>query len=195
MPHIHNQPDQHDMTVSAYIVRQINDEWKCLVHYHKKLDALMQIGGHIELNDTPWQALAHELTEESGYQLSDLSIMQFTADRVSETANVVHPTPFSMNTHFVGNEHFHSDMCYGFIAASAPLSNVAEGEATDLRWLSLDELNAGAEYGDVLKDVAAIYAFLLNHIDQYVSVPASSFSVEKPHTALVSYKHGAPGQP
>jgi len=49
MSHIHTQPGQHDMTVSAFIVRQVDGEWKCLVHLHKKAGKLMQVGGHVEL--------------------------------------------------------------------------------------------------------------------------------------------------
>ena len=181
------------MTVSAYIVRKENNEWKCLVHYHKKIDTLMQIGGHIELNETPWQAIAHELVEESGYQLDELEVLQFTEDMAAETFNVAHPTPFSMNTHLVGNEHYHSDLCYGFIAKAAPTSSVAAGEADDLRWMSLEELTNGANDGSVLKDVAAIYSFLLNHIQQFIPVPSKVFSVSKPKVAGVTYKRGAPG--
>ncbi len=33
----------------------------------------MQVGGHIELDETPWQAVEHELREESGYTLAELS--------------------------------------------------------------------------------------------------------------------------
>lgn len=62
MPHIHTKPDQHDMTASAYILRQENGVWKCLVHFHKKVEKLMQVGGHIELNETPWQTITHELS-------------------------------------------------------------------------------------------------------------------------------------
>jgi len=182
------------MTVSAYIVRSVEGEWTCLVHYHRKMDILMQIGGHIELNETPWQAMEHELAEESGYRLDELSLLQFTSDRVEGTDNITHPVPFAMNTHLVGNEHFHSDSCYGFIAKAEPGSNVAEGEASDLRWMTLANLRAGAASGEVLKDVVAIYDFLLSHIDELAQVPASSFSVNKPLVAGVTYKRGAAGE-
>ena len=194
MPHIHNQPNQHDITVSGWIVREINGEWKCLVHYHKKMDVLMQIGGHIELNETPWQAMAHELEEESGYKLGDVDVLQFTADQIPTTTNVSHPTPFSMNTHLVGNEHFHSDICYGFVAGTEPIFQVAEGETNDLRWMSLFELDNGAIHGEVLKDVAATYRFLISHVNEYVYVPAANFSIDKPLVATATYKRGAPGQ-
>lgn len=194
MPHIHDNPDQHDITVSGWIVRQADGEWRCLVHYHRKMDVLMQIGGHIELNETPWQTIAHELEEESGYDLQDLSILQFTSDRIEQTDNVIHPTPFTMNTHLVGNEHYHSDLGFGFVADAAPKHAVQDGESNDLRWLTLDELITGAEGGEVLVDVVNTYRFLLSHIDMFAKVPADSFSMDKPKITSVTYKRGAPGE-
>ena len=73
MPHIHTAPNQHDMTVSAYIILRDGEDLKCLVHLHKKVGKLMQIGGHIELDETPWQSVVHELFEESGYDYRDNS--------------------------------------------------------------------------------------------------------------------------
>ncbi len=194
MPHIHNKPDQHDITVSAWIVRKVGDNWKCLVHYHKKMDVLMQIGGHIELNETPWQAMSHELIEESGYELTDLHVLQVMTDRISGTDNIIHPVPFSVNTHLVGNGHYHSDLCYGFIADDIPKKNVDEHESSDLRWLTLDELIDGAKSSTVLKDVTATYQYLVKNIDCYVEVKAESFSTEKPASASVTYKRGKPGE-
>ena len=63
MAHIHDQPNQHDLTACAFIIRQVDGEWRCLVHMHKKLGKLLQIGGHVELHETPWQSVAHELRE------------------------------------------------------------------------------------------------------------------------------------
>jgi len=194
MPHIHTQPNHHDMTVSAWIVRRVGGEWKCMVHYHKKMDVLMQIGGHIELDETPWQTVANELREESGYDLRELAVLQFTADRIAETGGgVSHPTPIMLNTHLVGDEHFHSDMCYGFVATAPPAGSVASGESSDIRWLSQAELDAGAANGEVLRDVAAAYRFVLKHLSDYQQIPADTYSVEKPAKPTVTYKRGRPG--
>lgn len=194
MPHIHNEPGQHDMTVSGYIVCVDGNEPRCLVHMHKKIGKLMQIGGHIELNETPWAAIAHELEEESGYQLSELQVVQYTADRVIDASNVSHPTPFLMNTHNVGNEHYHSDLCFGFVARGLPMQNMANGESADLRWLTLGELREAAKNGEALQDVSNMYTFLIEHLGTYVNVPATDFSTEKPSIAEATYKHGAPGK-
>jgi 8-oxo-dGTP pyrophosphatase MutT (NUDIX family) len=105
MPHIHTRQNQHDMTISAYIVWWDSNDWRCLVHFHKKVEVLMQIGGHIELDETPWQTVAHELKEESGYNLEDLDVLQYTSDSLKEAGNITHPTPLLVNTHNVGNDH------------------------------------------------------------------------------------------
>lgn len=194
MPHIHTQPDQHDMTVSGYIVRMDGDEPLCLVHMHRKIGKLMQVGGHIELNETPWQAIAHEVEEESGYQLRELKVLQHTADKVEELHNVSHPVPFLMNTHDVGDSHYHSDLCYAFVASGAPEQLTADDESSDLRWLSLDELRRQAAQGDVLDDVYNIYSFLLGHVHTYVDVLATQFSLGKPQRVSVTYQYGAPGE-
>lgn len=71
MPHIHTKPGQYDHTVTAYIVRTDGDDPKVLLHMHRKLGMLLPPGGHVELDETPWAAMAHELTEESGYTLDE----------------------------------------------------------------------------------------------------------------------------
>lgn len=191
MPHIHTQPDQHDMTVSAWILRKENEEWKCLVHFHKKMDVLMQIGGHIELNETPWQSLAHELNEEAGYDLSQLNILQFTGEKIKTTRNVQHPVPFVLNTHDVGNQHFHTDLCYGFIAQELPASAPKKDESLDLRWLSLGELRTALSDGETLEDIVYTYEQLVSMQKKMVELSAGGFSIAKPLHTTVTYKRGA----
>ena len=195
MPHIHTEPGQHDITVSAYIVRTDEEEPLCLVHMHRKIGKLMQIGGHIELTETPWQSLAHELVEESGYSLDELQVVQHTADRVMEVASINHPTPFCVNTHSVGNGHFHSDLCYGFVA-NAPAKNApAEGESADIRWLTISEMEAAVQKNEALEDMMQIYKYLVRHLGTYALVAATDFSLEKPARAIATYRYGAPGVP
>ena len=144
MPHIHTEPGQHDHTVTAYIVRIDTDQPRALVHMHKKLGKLMPIGGHVELDETPWRSMAHELREEAGYDMVDLRILQ-PVNRIKALARVIlHPYPVAMNTHNffddrVG-EHYHSDTAYAFVANGAPGHKVGDGESTDLRWLGQKEL-------------------------------------------------------
>jgi 8-oxo-dGTP diphosphatase len=194
MPHIHILPNQHDMTVSAYIMRQEQGVWKCLVHFHKKFDTLMQIGGHIELDQTPWQAIVAELREEAGYLPSDLQVLQYTKGSPAVHAAIVHPIPLTMNTHYVGDEHFHSDMCFGFVTQYEPRYAPDDGESTDIRWLDIEHLRENANQGNALKDVADIYEFMLANIDSFTRLEASVFSTDKPLIPSATYKRGRPGR-
>jgi 8-oxo-dGTP diphosphatase len=73
MAHIHTKPGQHDFTASAFIIRIDTPKPKVLLHMHKKLGVLLQPGGHIELNENPWQAVHHEIEEETGTTSANLS--------------------------------------------------------------------------------------------------------------------------
>jgi 8-oxo-dGTP diphosphatase len=180
MPHIHTQPNQHDMTVSMYIIRKVDDEWKCLIHMHRRLGVLMQIGGHIETDETPWQTVAHELTEESGYTLAELEVLQPSRVRQVRGA-VVHPVPCLVNTHNAGpGPHYHSDLCYVFVAKDIAKQVPSEGESDDIRWMTIAEMKHDASH-KVLGDVIDIYETIVEEFaDSYLLVPASEYSLTKP---------------
>ncbi len=184
MPHIHTEPNQHDITVSAFIVRLGETEPEVLVHMHRKHHILLQIGGHIELDETPWQAIAHELTEESGFMLEDLDILQPDDSRLEITHAVVHPVPVLMNTHVISGEHFHSDLCFAFVARRLPSRSVEGEESADLRWLTIAELEEAARQGIAAKDVVGIYKKVIStYLIGYHRVPAATYSLGKPRTS------------
>jgi 8-oxo-dGTP pyrophosphatase MutT (NUDIX family) len=107
---------------------------------HKKLAKLLAVGGHIELDETPWEAIVHEISEESGYNISDLTILQ-PKERITELGGaILHPYPLVINTHHVDDQHLHTDISYGFIAQSDPKESVQEGESLDLRWYTYADL-------------------------------------------------------
>lgn len=144
MPHIHTEPGQHDPTVSAYIVRVDTDEPRLLLHMHKKLKKLMQPGGHVELRETPWQAILHELTEETGYQPAQLQVLQPENSIKVLTNAVVHPVPVCQITHLFAAseyEHYHTDTSYAMLAQEGPSGDVGAGESQDIRFLSLNEIS------------------------------------------------------
>lgn len=146
MPHIHTQPGQHDLTTSAFIIRTDGDKPKAVLHLHKKLNVYMQFGGHVELHENPWQAITHEIREESGYDLDQLTLLQPTERLISSKdtlPSVVHPYPFAVQTHPIGNiEHNHTDISYAFVTDQPPRNQPDDGEATDFMLLDIDELRA-----------------------------------------------------
>ncbi len=159
MPHIHTEPNQHDHTVTGYIIRTDTPEPRALLHMHKKLGILLPIGGHIELHETPWQAIAHELVEESGYTLDQLQLLQ-PLDIISNLTGVaLHPYPLVLNTHSITDDHFHSDIAYGFTAIDDPAQAIGETESADIRWLDASELQELSE--DVIRpNTKEVYNFL-----------------------------------
>lgn len=138
MGHIHTSAGQVDQTVTAYVVRRDGDDTYVMLHMHKTLKTLLPVGGHIELNETPWAAIGHELQEESGYSLGDLQILQPAQRIMMLDGAVVHPQPFVVNTHAVAPEHFHTDASYLLLAQTEPRGERAEGESEDIRWLTRD---------------------------------------------------------
>ncbi len=143
MPHIHSQPGQHDFTTSAFIVRLDGPEPALMLHMHRKLGRIFQFGGHIELHETPWQALLRELAEESGYQPDQLKILQprelFT---FSVPDCIQHPVPFYYNTHRYKKDeaHFHSEATHAVLAYEEPRGKIAEGESADIMLLTERQL-------------------------------------------------------
>jgi len=61
-----------DLVVAAYIFREDD---KLLLIKHKKLDKWLPVGGHIESNETPDQAVIRESSEEVGL---DVILLQYS---------------------------------------------------------------------------------------------------------------------
>lgn len=175
MPHIHTNPGEHDSTVSAFIVRLDTPEPQLLLHQHKKYHRLMQAGGHVELIETPWQTVLHEVTEETGYDPSQLEIMQPPLRLRSLRYATLHPVPVCDNTHEAAPGHLHSDRSYAFAAYSDPAHEPGEGESTEFRWISLEELDElpETEIGSLVRDVGAYVLQVC--VPQWERVPLSEF--------------------
>lgn len=180
MPHIHTNDYEHDFTITGYIVRVDGSEPRALFHKHKKYSKLMPVGGHIELNETPWQAVAHELLEESGYTLEQLNVLQ-PKSRIQNVARVAHhPHPILFNTHSVPGKHFHSDIAFGLVADSDPSQPIAEGESSDLRWLTREQIIALSP-DDAYENTRQVYLFIIDTaLRDWDQVAATTFSVSAP---------------
>ena len=181
MPHIHTEPNQHDHTVTAFIIRDDMDEPHMLLHMHRKLHTLLPPGGHIELDETPWAAMGHELEEESGYSFDDLELIQPRTRLATLKTIVVHPQPILSNTHAMPDNHFHTDLDYLFIAHGEPKHSPKEGESNDIRWLSAHEIAAlppGQIYENVREISQYVFDTLLTSPD-FECVPANSYRTDK----------------
>jgi 8-oxo-dGTP pyrophosphatase MutT (NUDIX family) len=145
MPHIHTEEGEHDHTVSFYIVRTDTPKPSIMLHVHRKIGRLMMFGGHVETNESPWETVLHEVTEETGYLHSQLSVLQ-PKQRISFLAEAtLHPVPLCYSTkEYPGTpkKHSHTDVTYAFVADGPPALAPEDGESTDIVVVDIDELNA-----------------------------------------------------
>ena len=128
MPHIH---DLYDFVVSAFIIYK----GKVLLIYHKKYHEWLPIGGHIELDEDPQEALYREIKEECGLKVQILA----------PTPNIRHrgvkplPTPSFVDAHKIDARHKHIAFVY-FGISSTDQVKLHEREHREFRWLSNKEL-------------------------------------------------------
>lgn len=137
----------------------------------------MQFGGHVELDETPWQAVTHELLEESGYSMDQVQILQ-PHHRIRElTGAVIHPQPVSYSTHPFGQgiDHFHTDTAYAVITDEAPQQQPEEGESAKTKLLTRDELVALSSH-EIPENVREIALFIFDDcLKNWEAVPTSQF--------------------
>ncbi|MBI4352786.1 MAG: NUDIX domain-containing protein [Candidatus Omnitrophica bacterium] len=134
MPHIH---ELYDFVVSVFIVHQERRgaERRALLVYHKKYREWLPIGGHIELDEDPEQALYREIEEESGLRVKILA----------ETPPVRHkgvkpiPTPSFVDVHEIDRAHKHIAFIYCGTART-PAVRLHEREHAEYRWFNRKEL-------------------------------------------------------
>ncbi|MDO5343337.1 MAG: NUDIX domain-containing protein [Candidatus Saccharibacteria bacterium] len=181
MPHIHTSPNQHDHTVTAYIIRTDGSYPRVLLHRHKYLGKLLPPGGHIELDETPWAALLHEVREESGYDVSQLMVLQpqLRVRQEDVLGVTLHPQPILMNTHDITPDHYHSDTGYALLVREDPKYFLAAGESTDMRWLTVEDLMS-LSGDEIWPNVRNTYLALVDRfMSEWEAVPASYFSAGK----------------
>lgn len=95
----------------------------------------------MELDENPWQALAHELLEESGYELEQMKLLQPRKRIKHLTGSLLMPVPVCINTHpFHDNTHFHIDIEYALVTDQKPKHPVADDESREFACFSRREI-------------------------------------------------------
>jgi 8-oxo-dGTP pyrophosphatase MutT (NUDIX family) len=112
------------VTASCFIVDGARDA--LLLHRHRRLGRWLQMGGHLDGDETPRDAALREGREESG--LRDLTLLTESIFDVD-----VHSIPAARGE----PDHFHFDVRY--LAATAMPSQIAidRRESDDLAWIAL----------------------------------------------------------
>ncbi len=131
MPHVH---EKIDFVVSAYIVHQN----RVLLIDHKEQKRWLPIGGHIELNEDPEQALVREIMEESG--LENVEILSKKSPLLRKGWKPLY-IPAFLDIHAISDTHKHINLSY-IASSTTEKVRLSEREHHAIRWFSEDELKS-----------------------------------------------------
>jgi len=127
--HIHKL---YDFVVSVFVVHA----GKVLLVYHRRYGHWLPIGGHIELDEDPDEALVREIREESGLKVRILSEKPRIAHRGVRPLFV----PSYMDVHRVKGHHKHIAFVY-FARSRRTRVRLHDAEHQTYRWFSRGDLN------------------------------------------------------
>ena len=128
MPHIHKD---YDFTITVFIV---NKSKEVLLVNHPRYNKWVPIGGHIELNEDPEQALYREIEEETGLEVNILS----GKPNINSPGTKFILTPNYVDVHEANTPHKHISFTY--FAQTSNSNFVLSDEHNDMKWFSLEKL-------------------------------------------------------
>jgi 8-oxo-dGTP pyrophosphatase MutT (NUDIX family) len=124
MPHLHKL---YDFVTSVFIVNR----GAVLMVFHKKYKEWLPIGGHIEMDEDPEQALFREIQEECGLKVKILA----------PRPKIAHPgvkpiyTPNFVDVHRISDTHKHIAFIYNAVSRSRDVL-LLEREHREYRWFT-----------------------------------------------------------
>jgi ADP-ribose pyrophosphatase YjhB (NUDIX family) len=159
MPHLHTHPGQYDYTVSGYLVHGN----KTLLIKHKYLPIWTAPSGHIELNETPIEALFKEIEEEAGVHRVNLDLIETsTATKTMARGedNTYLPVPFDLEYHAIDSTHSHINMAY-ILKSSTNHVEPKVGESNTFKWFTIEEL---AKFGETRPAIINQAIYAINYV-------------------------------
>ena len=131
MAHIN---ELYDYTVTVFIVHQ----GKVLLVNHPRYDKWIPMGGHIELDEDPEQALYREIAEETGLPVTILS----TKPAFDCPGSKAILTPNYVDVHEANPPHKHTSFIY-FATTDTDAFQLSD-EHNDMKWFTPQELTEPA---------------------------------------------------
>jgi 8-oxo-dGTP diphosphatase len=139
MPHIH---EKIDFVVEVFIVYKD----KVLLRIHDKFKIWLSVGGHIELDEDPNQAVLREVKEEVGLDIKLYDQNQLLKHGDEKDRQLI--PPVGLGRHFVSSTHEH--VCHIYFATSDTDNVIPEKETDVWKWVTAEEL----ETMDLKPDIA-----------------------------------------
>jgi 8-oxo-dGTP pyrophosphatase MutT (NUDIX family) len=140
-----------DLTVGGYLIH----EDKVLLIHHRKLDLWLPVGGHIESDENPDEAMIREFQEETGIEIEilgkgDLPIEGYVKFNLA--------TPFYVNVHSVG-DHDHVGFYYVCKVLNLDNFKINKKELKNLAWFSKEDLDQNKIPRDVKSQALRAFEF------------------------------------
>jgi ADP-ribose pyrophosphatase YjhB (NUDIX family) len=129
MPHIHYR---YDFVISVFIVHQQS----VLMVHHPRYSKWLPIGGHIELDEDPEQALYREIQEECNV---DVKILSDKPTFKSDNVKSILPARY-IEVHDANLPHQHIALIY--FAQAMNTSYRLSDEHTAMQWIDKNELSS-----------------------------------------------------
>jgi 8-oxo-dGTP diphosphatase len=129
MGHVH---ELIDFIVNVYIIHNN----KVLLIKHKKLKVWLPIGGHIELDENPEEALYREVEEECGLEIELVNKTYGMNDKECTFL----PLPNFLDIHRINKKHKHIAFEY-FATAKSDIVNFNKKEHDEIKWFSEEEID------------------------------------------------------
>ena len=124
------------MRIEPVVAGYAFNENKTLLVFHKKLQMWLPVGGHIEINETPENALEREFKEETR-----LKVIALNKPKVQMQKSIIKqvPLPFYADVHSVG-DHLHYCQYYLCEVISRHPVKLNNKELDDFAWFSPGDL-------------------------------------------------------
>lgn len=144
MPHIH---EKIDFTAQAFVVHKN----RVLLHKHSKYDVWIGVGGHIELDENPNQAVIREVKEEVGLDIELIPPSYFKPLKIDGYEELI--PPYFMNIHRISENHWHIGMEYFGISKTDEV--IPEHPGYVFKWLTKEEVERKAlPFADKIQEYA-----------------------------------------
>ena len=125
---------------------------QALLHFHRKLQTWLPPGGHVEKNETPYEAAVREVTEETGLMSNQINFIPNgdQPTQIDERAKILR-LPHLLLEELIEEDHYHLDWI--FYARIDPKSyQMADNE--EFKWFTQDEIEQEVNIFENVKQLA-----------------------------------------
>lgn len=141
-----------DLVVTGYV---FDNEKRLLLIHHAKLNLWLPVGGHIEKDETPDEALRREIKEETNLNVELLNKSKIPLEEnVKENLTV----PFYVNVHSVGD---HDHCSFFYVCKTLNPERLKTNEETKgFMWIKKEELDKDIIPRDVRNIALEAFKFI-----------------------------------